>query len=145
MKVYCSWRWLLGLFAMLAGLTIHIFMLQFLDLTLLAANAVTSIVAIVLFSTTILGEVFMWRYDLPGLLLIATGCTTVLNANKTETEYTATDVKELLKAPKTLCFMAFCVFCILLSVATLSVVLRRLRRFEADVESYEREHGLVGE
>jgi len=68
-----------------------------------------------------------------------------MNANKTETEYTADDVMALLKAPRTICFMSFCVLCILMSVCTLSLVLRQLRHFESDVESYEQEQGLTGD
>ena len=115
------------------------------DLTLLAANSVTAILAAIFFSVQILGEKFVCRYDLPALLFIAVGCSTiVLNANKSETKYSADDVKALLRAPRTLCFIGFCLLCILLSVCTLSLVLRRLRRFESDVESYEQEHGLKG-
>lgn len=89
-KVYTSWRWLVGILAMIISVMIHIYCLQYLDLTLLAANTVNCVVAAVVLSTLILGEKFMWKYDLPALIFIATGCfLIVLGANKTETEYTA--------------------------------------------------------
>ena len=68
-----------------------------------------------------------------------------MNANKSETEYTADDVMNLLKAPRTICFISFCVLCILMSVCILRLVLRRLRHFETDVELYEQEQGLTGD
>ena len=145
MNVYCSWRWMVGCFAMLVGVALHIFCLQYMDLTLLAANAVTAIVSTLVFSIVILGEKFVCRYDLPALILISIGCSTiVMNSNKSDETYTADDVIELLLSPRTLCFTGACVFFILLSLGTLSLVLARLRRFERDVESYQEKHGLVG-
>ena len=123
---------------MLIGVALHIFCLQYMDLTLLAANAVTAIISTLVFSVTILGEMFVCRYDLPALLLISAGCTTiVLNSNKSDESFTADEVVDLLLAPRTLCFAGTCIFFILLSLTTLSFVLARLRRFESDVESYE--------
>lgn len=145
-KVYTSWRWLVGFFSMFVGVLIHIYCLQYLDLTLLAANSVTAVVAAIVLSTQILGEKFVCRYDLPALIFIAIGCSTiVLNANKTETEYTADEVKELLKSPRSLLFMGTCLFTIVLSMCILGCILRRLRLFENDVEAYESENGLSGE
>ena len=115
MRVYCSWRWLVGIFAMILGVVIHICMLKYLDLTLIAANSVTAIVSATVFSTQILGEVFICRYDLPALLLISAGCITiVLNANTSQTEYSAEDVKDLLKSPRTLSFIGACLVCIII-------------------------------
>ena len=112
-------------------------------MTLLAANAVTAVVCAIIFSTQILGETFVCRYDLPALIFIAAGCSTiVLNANKTETEYSAQDVKDLLKSPRTLAFIGTCLFCIILSIFILSCILRKLRLFEKDVEAYQTEHAL---
>lgn len=146
LKVYGSWRWLVGLFAICISVVIQIYMLKYLDLTLLGANAVTAVVAAVLLSTQILGEKFVFRYDLPALVLIILGCATiVLNSNKTDTKYSAEDVMALLRAPRTICFIGFCVTAIIISACTLSLVLRKLRQFEKAVESYEEAHGLFGE
>lgn len=108
------------------------------DLTLVAANSANCIVAAIIFSTAILGEKFIWKYDLTALLLISLGCATiVMNANTTQTEYTAEEVKDLLKAPRTLIFIGFCLFCIVISVVLLRFMLVRLRRFESDVEEFQ--------
>ena len=146
MKVYCSWRWMLGMFALLCSVVIHVFMLPYLDLTLLAAKQVIAIVSAVILSISLLDEVIVWRYDLPAFLLISAGCTTiVLSANKTETSYSAEEVRALLVAPRTLCFLGFCLICIIISVTVLGLVLRRLRQFEKDVESYEQANGITDE
>lgn len=137
-KVYCSWRWLVGIFALCCSVAIHVMMLSYLDLTLLAAKQVIAIIAAVIFSVKLLDEVFVLRYDVPALLLISAGCIgIVLSANKTETNYTAEAVKALLIAPRTIFFLGFCLICIIVSVTVLAFVLRRLRQFEKDVESYE--------
>ena len=102
--------------------------------------------AAIVLSTQILGEKFVCRYDLPALIFIAAGCSTiVLSANKTETEYTADEVKELLKSPRSLLFMGTCLLTIVLSICILGCLLRRLRLFEKDVEAYEKENELSGE
>ena len=60
MRTYCSWRFLLGMSCLIACTVSHIYLLQFLDLTLLAANSANSIVAAIILSTNILGEKFIW-------------------------------------------------------------------------------------
>ena len=84
MSVYCSWRFLLGLLAMITCLTAHVYLIKYLDLTLIAANSANSIVAAIIFSTWILGEKFIWKYDFTALVCISVGCATiVVNANTT--------------------------------------------------------------
>ena len=138
MRVYCSWRFLLGLMLMVCCLCFHVYLIQYLDLTLISANSANSIVAVLVLSTAILGEQFIWRYDFTALFFISAGCASlVLNANTSEqTEYTADEVKALLSTPRTLIFITFCMCCILLSLILLRFVLQRLRRFESDVELY---------
>lgn len=117
------------------ALVLHVFMLQYLDLTLIGANSVTGIVAATILSTQVLGEVFIAKYDLTALFCISFGCfTLVLQANTTQTEYNAEQVVDVLLAPRTLCFLGFCMFCILLSACILRSLLRKLRQFEQDVE-----------
>ena len=80
------------------------------------------------------------------MVFICAGCfTIVINANATQTEYSAEEVVDLLRAPKTLCFLGACLFFNVISVCVLRVVLSRLRRFERDVESYEKAQGLEAE
>ena len=84
MSVYCSWRFLLGLLIMITCLSAHVYLIKYLDLTLIAANSANSIVAAIIFSTWILGEKFIWKYDFTALVCISVGCATiVVNANTT--------------------------------------------------------------
>jgi len=72
------------------GTIIHIFVLPFLDLTLIAVNAVVGIVFTVLLSIFFLGEELVPKYDISGLICISIGCTgIVLFANKEEQEFTS--------------------------------------------------------
>ena len=85
MKVYCSWRFLLGLMIMVCCLCFHVYLIQFLDLTLISANSANSVVATLILSTAILGETFIWKYDFTALFFISAGCVVlVFNANTAE-------------------------------------------------------------
>ena len=80
---YCSWRFLLGMSLMFFGTLVHLCMLPFLDLTLVAGGACLGILVAIMLSVLVLGETFVWRYDLPGLLFIAAGSISIVyNANK---------------------------------------------------------------
>ena len=118
-------------------------MLPRLNLTLLAAKNVCAILASTVLSIQILGEVFICKYDLPALILISAGCVTVvLFSSTTQTSYTAEQVIEFLKSARTIGFLVFCVLFIFLSTILLSFMLRRLRLFEKDCDSYEQENKL---
>ena len=70
---------------MATGAIVHICVLPFLDLTLIAGGACLGILAAMILAILVLGEPFNWRYDLPGLAFISAGCITiVLRANKVE-------------------------------------------------------------
>lgn len=55
-KTYCSWRFALGIFFLALGTIIHIMVLPFLDLTLIAVNATVGIIFSVLLSIVVIGE-----------------------------------------------------------------------------------------
>ena len=70
---------------MTIGVIVHLCVLPFLDLTLVAGGACLGILVAMLLAIFILGERFNWKYDLLGLTFISAGCITiVLNANKVE-------------------------------------------------------------
>ena len=82
-SIYCSIRFLLGMSLMIIGTLVHLFMLPFMDLTLVGAGACLGILVAILLSVIVLGEKFVWRYDLPGLLFIAVGSISIVyNTNK---------------------------------------------------------------
>ena len=82
------------MFIMICCLTGHVFLIQYLDLTLIAAGSCIAIGSAVVISIVFLGEKFIWQYDLVAFILITIGCGTIVtNANFTETTYTSEEVK----------------------------------------------------
>lgn len=80
-----NWRFVVGGIAFTVAMVIHTQVLMYIDLTLLAANSATSIVAAIVLSTKILGEVFILRYDGPALFFICLSSALLIScANKTE-------------------------------------------------------------
>lgn len=108
-KAYCSWRFVLGFFFMILGTLIHVMVLPFLDLTLIAVNAVVGIIFSVLLSICILGEQIVPKYDISGLIFISLGCSgIVIFANKAEQQFTGQQTVDLLTSAKTLIFVSSC-------------------------------------
>ena len=108
-KAYCSWRFVLGFFFMILGTLIHVMVLPFLDLTLIAVNAVVGIIFSVLLSICILGEQIVPKYDISGLIFISLGCSgIVIFANKAEQQFTGQQTIDLLTSAKTLIFVSSC-------------------------------------
>lgn len=141
LKTYFSWRFFLGFMVMMTAIGIEIYCLQFVDLTLNSCTTGVHIVIAIFLSTNWLGETFTWRYDFVALVLIITGCVTIaLNANTTQTTYTATEIIDLLKAPRTSIFISSSFLCILVSLCLLRNILQRLRLFEKDAEAYQALH-----
>lgn len=123
-----------------------IFCLQYIDLTLISANAATDILATIVLSVWLLKEKFIWRYDLPALFFfVVGGVLIVISANTTETDYTPDDVKDILKAPKTIIFLILCVVFNVISAALLNYILHKLRLFEKDVDDYHEENAITGD
>ena len=108
-KAYCSWRFVLGFFFMVFGTLIHVMVLPFLDLTLIAVNAVVGIIFSVLLSICVLGEQIVPKYDISGLIFISLGCSgIVIFANKAEQQFTGQQTVDLLLSAKTLIFVSSC-------------------------------------
>ena len=74
---------------MFLGSLIHVAVIPYLDLTLIAVNTTLGIIFSVILSTVILKEQFVAKYDLSGLFFIMAGVVwIVLNANTSEQEFT---------------------------------------------------------
>lgn len=73
------------------------------------------------------------------------GVLIVISANTTETDYTPDDVKDILKAPKTIIFLILCVVFNVISAALLNYILHKLRLFEKDVDDYHEENAITGD
>jgi len=69
---------------------LHLVVLPFAGLVLLACNSATAIVISSIFAVCLLGEKFMWKYDLTALFLIIAGNTlTILQSNRRKEEQSA--------------------------------------------------------
>ena len=107
-----------SLYLMAVAALIHIWALANADLTLLAVNASTGIIANIIISTRFLDDKFVPKYDLPGLILIGIGSTMiVLTSNKVNEKMSIDRLLDLLVGIKSIgylvstffvCYMAHC-------------------------------------
>ena len=74
---FYSGTWWLGFLIMMCGLTIHLIILPYADLTLLAANAFFAIVGNLLLSIWLFDEKWVWKYDFTAATLIVGGCISI--------------------------------------------------------------------
>ena len=122
---------------MMTGTAVHLCVLPFLDLTLVAGSACLGIIVAMILAILVLGERFNWKYDLPGLTFILIGCITiVLNANKVEQTFTGEEAVALLLSARALVFTAVCLSLIAINSCMLRRFLVKLRQFEADAEDF---------
>jgi len=112
--------------------------LPYLDITLTAATSSAGIIIAMAFSLLILKERFIVKYDLPGMLFIIAGCSTiVINANKIDETFTKEECIELLTSPPCLTYTAIVLTLNRLNSWYVKKFLSRLRQFESDVEAYD--------
>ena len=137
-QAYCSWRFLFGFSLCCLGTVVHIFVLPYLDLVLMACNSLTSVLVAQLLSTTVLGEKFVCKYDFTGMLLLVVGCGTIVyNANTKQDEYTIAQAIAILIAPQTLIAVVFSVVFLLGTIWYLRYFTSKLRIFEKEADSYD--------
>ena len=77
-----SCKWILAVFCLLIGSVIHIVVMPFCPLILLATNSATAIVMSAILSVWFLDERIVWRYDLLALFLISGGTTAMVILSK---------------------------------------------------------------
>ena len=136
-KTYCSCRFILGMTIMIISVVVHLCLLPFLDLTLVAGSACLGIIVAMILAIFVLGERFNWKYDLPGLTFIVVGSITiVLNANKEQQNFTAEEAVALLLSARALVFTVVCLSLIAINSCMLRRFLVKLRKFEADAEDF---------
>ena len=86
---YCTWKFTVGLTSLLLGGIIHLVVLPFLPLVLVATNSATAIIMSAILSVQCLQERMVWSYDLSAFFLISAGTTAmVLLSRETEAELT---------------------------------------------------------
>ena len=138
LTTYLSWRWLVGILFYAIAFVIHLFCLPQLNLSLLGCQGAIGLIAAIILSVCLLKEKFLYKYDLPALLLITTGCTLIVFcADKEQKKYSETEVRELLKSTRMIIFTCIQIGSLVLVNIYLCSFLRKLRIFESDVELYE--------
>ena len=74
-RAYCSSpKWWIGFGMIAIGLSIHILVLPYADISLLAANAPLAIIVNIFLSIHLFDEKFVFKYDCPAIFLICLGC-----------------------------------------------------------------------
>ena len=99
---------------MIVYLTACLVVLPFADLVLLASNSATAIVTSACFSICLLGEKFMWKYDLTALFLIILGNTlTIVQSNKLKDTRDINEITTLFESVQTFVFfiMSLLLYC----------------------------------
>ena len=113
--------------------------LAYADLTLLSVNSTVAIVANVIISTTFLGEKFTPRYDLPGMLLIAIGCTMIfLVSNKEKPVGSIELIREEITNYQSVVY--FIIAAIVIGYGKMIIdqpFKNNLRKFESDCEEFD--------
>ena len=139
-KTYCSCKWAIGFVFITMNVLCHSLVLPFCDLTLLACNAATAIIVNMLLSVHILGEKFIWKYDLTAMIFIASGSIIIATQAHTEqVDFTAEEIRDLLLKADTIIYLAVCICLFLGESAMLRYFYGRLREFEQDALAFEEE------
>lgn len=109
--IFSTDKGMYSLYLMAVAALLHIWSLANADLTLLAVNASTGIIANIIFSTKFLGDKFVPKYDLPGLILIGIGSTMiVLLSNKVNQSLTVEQLLDLLIGLKSIAYLILTAF-----------------------------------
>lgn len=125
---------------MFLGSIIHVLVIPYLDLTLIAVNTTLGIIFSVLLSTFVLKEQFIPIYDVSGLLFILAGVVMiVLNANTSEQKFTDGQALNLLLSWQSFVFLSVNFGLFGFNSCMLKRFLLRLRRFETDVDIYDQQ------
>ena len=86
---FLTCKWLMAVLCLIAGGIIHIVVLPFCPLVLLATNSATAIVMSAILSVWFLDEKIVWGYDILAFTLISGGTTAMVMLSKdTEVELT---------------------------------------------------------
>ena len=107
-------------------------------MTLISCNAATAIIVNMILSTKVLGEQFVWKYDLTAMFFIAIGTITiVLQANTQPVVFSGELIKDLLLTARTMFYLSICIVLFIADRFTLSRTLNQLRRFEVNAEAFD--------
>ena len=104
-SAYCSFKWWMGMICLTGGSLMHVVMLPFCPVVLLAANSATAIIMSAMLAVYFLEERIVWCYDLLAFVLISAGTAIIcLLSQENETRMTTEDITGQLVSIGTLCF-----------------------------------------
>ena len=78
LRQYCSVKWFLGLSLIIITSASQSLVLPYIDMMLISCNAATAIIVNMILSTRVLGEQFIWKYDLTAMFFIFIGSLTIV-------------------------------------------------------------------
>ena len=126
-----SCKYILALLGLIGGGVIHIVVLPFCPLVLLATNSATAIVMSAMLSVWFLDERIVWRYDLPAFVLISGGTTAMVMLSKeNEVQLTTEVITDQLKSLKSALFFAFYIIFVVLNYMLTRWFSGQIRLFE---------------
>ena len=139
-RAYCSNpKWWMGFVMIVCGISIHIIVLPYADISLLAANAPLAIIVNIFLSIYLFDEKFVFKYDCPAIFLICLGCVmAVLLAHKTQVETNTKALLGILTSPKAVCFFVFVVLFMLITIYAVKRFEKALKNFEDDAEQFDK-------
>lgn len=73
----CTLKWWMGIFCLVGGSLIHVVMLPFCPVVLLATNSATAIIMSTMLAVYFLEERIIWSHDLLAFFLISIGTTII--------------------------------------------------------------------
>ena len=123
---------------MITGTIIHLIVLPYADMTLLAANSPIAIIANSMCSIWLFGEKFLWKYDLPAIVMIISGSISiVMLANTQQAHYDGQALLDLISEPKAILFFCFVAALIIITHIVLRIFYKKLRAFETDANHFD--------
>ena len=123
---------------MLTGVVIHICALPYADMTLLAANSSLAIIGNLFLSIWLFDEKWVTKYDLPALIFIIGGCSSIVTlANKEDIKYNGQAMLDILLAFKAVCFYSFVVCFMIICHVSMKIFEKALRTFEIDADLFD--------
>lgn len=134
---FITCTWVLGFLLSMFAAIVHASMTAFADIVLLSFNAATAIIIQVVLSMVFLKEVFIWRYDLPALILIISGSTCIImTANFSELHLDVDTIKGCLTSVKSIAFYVVAFMLLNCTFVVVKKMLQYLAIFEHETERF---------
>ena len=107
-SVFRERNYIIGFILLFIGSFWHVLVLPFCDVVLLSTNTATGIVMSTFLSIKYLDEKPVYKYDIPSVVLIVTGCIIiVLLSSYDDKTFTSQEIIDLLTMPGTIFFFCF--------------------------------------